>query len=98
MVEQPDDSIIAVAWYKPEEWADIRRLCPDLHGTYQEWLADAEAMIESLSKSIEGQVMKVDLTVDELRRWKRATGREVDSKVRSQLAMKAAERKHLMRP
>jgi hypothetical protein len=36
--------------------------------------------------------VKVVLTVDELRRWKRATGREVTSKVRGQLAVKLSKR------
>jgi hypothetical protein len=91
-MNQPD-IVIAVAWYKPEEWADLRRLCPDLDDTYQEWLTGAETAIAGISSATE-QVIKVVLTVDELRRWKRATGREVDAKVRSQLAVKAAKRNH----
>ncbi|CCE04183.1 hypothetical protein BRAS3843_1010007 [Bradyrhizobium sp. STM 3843] len=62
--------------------------------TYEEWLASAEAAIEELGGSLNMQIAKTLLTVDELRRWKRATGREVTGKIRSQLAVKAAKRHH----
>ncbi|MGJ4941381.1 hypothetical protein ACQR1W_12475 [Bradyrhizobium sp. HKCCYLS1011] len=91
-MEQPDTPVIAMAWYRPEEWADLRRLCPDLDDTYEEWLAQAEAAIEELGGSLNMQIVKTLLTADELRRWKRATGREVTGKIRSQLAVKAAKR------
>jgi hypothetical protein len=89
MMERSNVSVIAVAWFRPEEWPDLKRLCPDLQDTYQEWLANAEAGIEALGSPLKEQVVKIILTVDELRQWKRATGRKVDSKVRSNLAAKA---------
>jgi hypothetical protein len=89
-MERSNVSMIAVAWFRPEEWPDLKRLCPDLQDTYQEWLANAEAGIEALGSPLKEQVVKIVLTVDELRQWKRATGREVNSKVRSHLAVKAA--------
>jgi hypothetical protein len=96
-MERSNLSIIAVAWFRPEEWSDLKRLCPDLHETYQEWLTEAEATIEVLDsplKAQKAQVVKIVMTVDELRRWKRATGRDVDSTARSALAAKIAAKNH----
>jgi len=47
--------------------------------------------IEALGSPLKDQVVKVVLTADALRKWKRATGREVDSKVRARLAVKGAK-------
>ena len=93
-MERSNSSIIAVAWFRPEQWSDLQRLCPDLDDTYQEWLAKAEAAIEVLERSAEHQVVKIVLTVDLLRRWKRATGRKVDSKARRSLAANIAAQNH----
>ncbi|UFZ05417.1 hypothetical protein LQG66_03620 [Bradyrhizobium ontarionense] len=92
MTKEPSTIMIALAWYRPEEWEDIKQICPDLHDTYEEWLASAQATIEGLGSPLKEQVVKVVLTADELRKWKRATGRKVDGKVRSQLAAKHARK------
>jgi hypothetical protein len=95
-MEQPDDmeqsnvSMVAFAWFRPEEWHELKLICPDLHDTYEEWLANVHAAIEALGSPLKDQVVKVVLTADELRKWKRATGREVNSKVRARLAVKGA--------
>lgn len=92
-MEHSNIALAAVAWFRPDEWDDLKRLCPDLQDTYEEWVVSAEAGIENLGSPLKEQVVKVILTVDELRQWKRATGRKIDSKVRAELAMKiAAER------
>lgn len=83
---------IALAWYRPEEWEDIKLICPDLHDTYEEWLASAQDTIDALGNPLKDQVVKVVLTASELKKWKRATGRKVDGRVRSQLAAKRAEK------
>ncbi|WP_315737763.1 MULTISPECIES: hypothetical protein [unclassified Bradyrhizobium] len=77
---------IALAWFKPEEWEDIRRICPDLHDTYEEWLASAQEVIDTIGSRSDERIVKVILTAAELRKWQRATGRKVDGRVRSQLA------------
>jgi hypothetical protein len=92
MIMERSSTKIALAWYRPEEWADLKLICPDLHDTYEEWLASAQATIEGLSSTFKEQVVRVVLTADELRQWKRATGRKVDGKVRSQLAVKRASK------
>ncbi|MGC2775289.1 MAG: hypothetical protein WA418_06575 [Bradyrhizobium sp.] len=91
MIMERSSMVIALAWYRPEEWEDLKLICPDLHDTYEEWLASAQDTIEGLGP-LKEQVVKVVLTADELRKWKRATGRKVDSKVRSQLAIKRARK------
>lgn len=90
-MESSNDLVIAVAWYRAEEWAELRLLCTDLDDTYQDWLTGAEAAVEDL-KGKSFRVVKIFLTVDALRRWKRATGREIDGKTRSRLAERAARR------
>ncbi|MEH2562613.1 hypothetical protein [Bradyrhizobium sp. AZCC 2289] len=89
-MERSNVSVVALAWFRREEWNELKRICPDLHDTYEEWLADAQAGIEALGSPLKDQVVKVILTVDELRKWKRATGREIDGKVRARLAVKGA--------
>ncbi|MGJ5008661.1 hypothetical protein ACQR05_12890 [Bradyrhizobium oligotrophicum] len=83
---------IALAWFKPEEWDDIRRICPDLHDTYEEWLPSVQEVIDTIGDRPDQRVVKVILTAAELRTWQRATGRKVDGRVRSQLAAKRASR------
>ncbi|WP_257168392.1 hypothetical protein [Bradyrhizobium sp. SRS-191] len=84
--------VLGVAWFKREEWNEVKQICPDLHDTYDEWLANAEAVADGLASLDGHQVIKAILTADELRRWKRATGREVVGKVRSRLANKKARK------
>jgi hypothetical protein len=83
--------VIAFAWFRPEEWHELKRISPDLDDTYEEWLAKVHDIIEAMGSSLKDQVVKVVLTADALRKWKRATGREVDSRVRARLAAKVAE-------
>jgi hypothetical protein len=90
-MERSNVSVIALAWFRPEEWHEIKRICPDLPDTYEEWLADVHAAIEAMGSPLKDEVVKVVLTANALRKWKRATGREVDSKVRARLAAKGAE-------
>ena len=85
-------STITVAWFRPEEWSELKRLCPDLHDTYEEWLTNAEAGIEALGSPLKEQVVKIVLTVDDLEEWQRDTGREIDSAVRAELAMKGGSK------
>jgi hypothetical protein len=92
VIEASADMVVAIAWYQPDEWDQLRQLCPDLDDTYEEWLAAAQKAVEDLGDRLQGRIVKVVLTVDELRRWKRATGREVTSKVRGQLAVKLSKR------
>lgn len=87
MTDESNVSLVAVAWFRPEEWDQLKRVCSGLQNTYEEWLANAEAGIEGLGSPMKDHVVKIILTADELRKRKRATGRKIDSKERSRLAM-----------
>ena len=93
-MERSNIPMIAVAWFRPDEWRQIKRLCPDLQDTHAEWLANAEAGIEALGSPLKEQAVKVILTVDELRKWKQSTGRKVDARARANLAVKIAHKTH----
>jgi hypothetical protein len=54
--------MIAVAWFRADEWSKLRRLCPDLQDTYEEWLTNAKAGIAAWGGRPE-QIHKVILTV-----------------------------------
>jgi hypothetical protein len=93
-MERSNISMIAVAWFRTDEWRQIKRLCPDLQDTYAEWLANAEAGIDALGSPLKEQAIKVILTVDELRKLKRSTGSKVDAKARANLAVRIAHKIH----
>ena len=90
-------SLIAVAWFRADEWDQLKRICPDLQDSYEEWLANASAGIEALGSPLKEQVVKVVLTVDELRQWERSSGRKVDAKARAELAGRRANKEHSTR-
>jgi hypothetical protein len=85
---------IAVAWFRKEDWAELKQLCPpdDLQDTYEEWLANAQQGIKAAGFS-EHDVQKVILTPDDLREWKAANDGEINSSVRARLAAEAAHRR-----
>ena len=68
-------SVIALAWFRPEEWHEIKRICPDLPDTYEEWLADVHAAIEAMGSPLKDEVVKVVLTADALRFIESTTAR-----------------------
>ena len=93
-MERSNISMFAVAWFRPDEWRQLKRVCPDLQATYAEWLANAEAGIEALGSPLKEQAVKVILTLDELRKLKRSTGRKVDASARADIAARIAHKKH----
>ena len=93
-MEQSNTIRMAAAWFRPDEWRQIKRVCPDLQDTHAEWLSNAEAGIEAFGSPLKEQVIKVILTVDELRKWKRSTGRKVDARARAELAVRITHKKH----
>jgi len=85
-----------VAWFKPDEWAELRTMCPDLQETYAEWLANTLAGIKGLGAS-EHDIEKVILTVSDLREWQAANGGKIDSKVRANLAGEVSAKRKVTR-
>ena len=62
---------IGVAWYRPDQWEQMRKLSDDsdrLEGTYEQWLSYAERQLAEL-RSRGCRVQKVDVDLDELLKW-----------------------------
>ena len=85
-------SMVAVAWFRADEWSELKRLCPDLQDTHEEWLANAEAGIATWGGRPE-QIHKIILTVKDLIDFQKATGRKIDSKMRAELAVRLAHQR-----
>jgi hypothetical protein len=79
----------AVAWFRRDDWRDLKRLCPDLEDTFGEWLANTKIGLQALKLS-ERDVDKVILTPDDLRDWRAANVGEINSQVRAKLAIELA--------
>jgi hypothetical protein len=86
-----DKPVVAIVWYRPEQWQRIRDIAADseeFENSYIAWLQTAEEK----AKEIEGRglrVEKVDLDSEKLIRWCNERGLENDAKARS---LYAAER------
>jgi hypothetical protein len=91
-----ENSVVAayyVAWFRPDEWREVKLACPDLHDTYEEWHTNAEAGV--LAFAAQGDhVEKVILTADELGRRERATGRKVDPRDRMIMAVEIGKERN----
>ena len=85
-------AVIAVAWFRPDEWEDLKRICPDLLDTYEEWLATAVTSIAAIESPYKEQIVKIILTAEDLRRWQQSTGQRVDARARSQIAARLARK------
>ena len=51
---------IAVAWYSPQHWAEMKRISSDadvFHATYEAWVDDLVRLAQSLNQ--EGRVIRV---------------------------------------
>ena len=86
----------SVSWFRPEEWPELKTICPDLQDTHAEWLANTLDGLKGLGLG-EHDVDKVILTVADLRQWQAANGGKVDSKVRAYLAGDAAAKRKATR-
>ena len=81
-----------IAWFRPEDWSELKAICSDLQDTYDEWLSNAEAGVKALGLG-PYDFEKVILTPDILRDWQATNGGEINSKVRGALAIEIAKRK-----
>ena len=80
---------IPVAWFRREDWFELKGICVDLQDTYDEWLANAESNVAALD-DVADLVDKVVLTLDRLRQHYQAIGRKLDAKERADIAFKLA--------
>src|SRR2546425_12121161 len=84
----PESAIIALAWYRPDQWALLRAMSADaevLEDVYDSWLAFASQQ----QRDLEGRgftVRRVDVDVAELVRWCEQAGKSVDASARAEFA------------
>jgi len=79
---------IAIAWYKPEQWALLKACSVDkevIEDTFEEWVTNAEVQFEGLKK--EGlNIHKVVIDMDALVAWCRDNDLPVDAESRAKYA------------
>ena len=83
---EPPPTVVGVAWYRREDWDDVRRLCDQanqLQDTYDEWLADAEDALRRLAKRGIA-VKKVFIAPSEFVAWCLVRARERNAEARSE--------------
>jgi hypothetical protein len=85
-----EESVVAMAWYRPDQWALLRAVSADgerLEGSYEEWLAFAsEELRELQARGL--QVRRIDVEVAALVRWCNSQGRLVDGEARAEYALR----------
>jgi hypothetical protein len=88
MIETPIRHI--VAWFRPEDWEELKILCPDgLHDTYEEWFENVQAGLKGLGVT-EDDIEKSILTPNDLKNWQASNVGPIDSMVRAHLAVELA--------
>jgi hypothetical protein len=79
---------IAIAWYKPEQWALLKAYSTDkevIEDTFEEWAEHAEKQFEGMRK--EGLKMhKVVIDIDALVAWCKERDLPLNAEARSQYA------------
>jgi hypothetical protein len=89
--EPKEETVIAIAWYRPEQWRRVRDIATDadeLEASYVEWVQVAEEKFKQL-RSSGLRVEKVDVHSEELILWCNERGLENNGQARS---LYAAER------
>jgi len=80
---------IAYAWYKPEQWHQLRAVSIDrdrLEDTFEEWATMAEASLANIHKASGLNTFKIIIDVNELVAWCKKEGKVIDGAARSELA------------
>ena len=83
-----DEIVIAVVWYRPEQWKRVRDISTDEEGfeeSYAEWLQQAKERFEVLLRS-GMRVEKVDVDSEQLILWCNERGVENNANARTQYA------------
>lgn len=86
--EAKDEVIIAVVWYRPEQWQRVRDIATDheeFEESYAEWLEQAEEKLKDL-KSVGMRVEKVDVDSEQLILWCNERGLENNANARTRYA------------
>jgi hypothetical protein len=78
--------LVALAWFRREDYAEIRRLCvDDLDPTFEGWQARITLRLQAL-EAAGVKVEKVIILPGELQGWAREQGLRIDSQARASLA------------
>jgi len=86
--EAQEEMIIAVVWYRPEQWQRVRDIATDadeLEASYAEWVQVAEEKLKEL-RSSGLRVEKVDMDSEKLILWCNERGLENNGQARSRYA------------
>jgi hypothetical protein len=86
----------AMAWFRREDFAQIKALMSDghkLHKTWEEWTAAAEAGQKHF-EATGTVVIRVFIIPDEFAAWCRLRGRDLDAKARIDFAVEVAGKQH----
>ena len=96
MNEHESGTVVGIAWYRPEQWGQLRNAVVDpevLEDTHEEWLEIAQQTVLDLAR--EGmRAERIDVDVDELASWCRETGRALDGAARAQYATERLRQEH----
>jgi hypothetical protein len=88
---QPLRRHIVMAWFRSEDWKEIKDLCPreDLQDTYEDWYENVQGGLKGLGVT-EDEIEKSILTPDDLRNWQALNVGPINSLVRMRLAIELA--------
>ncbi len=85
---------VGVAWYKPDQWQELLAVSVDkdkLEATYDEWVEEAERVINELRR--QGlHIVKVDVNIEELVAWCQSQNIPVNGEARSMYAAHKLQR------
>jgi len=87
-------TVIGIAWYEPDEWADLRSVAPDadkLEATHSEWLALAEQSVRELRRA-GYRPYRIPVKVAALQAWCETLGRHPDASSRAEYASAELQR------
>jgi hypothetical protein len=87
---------IGIAWYRREDWDELRRLFVDtdvLPDTYNSWLSVAEKLVQNITRQ-GGIAEKVYIEPREFARWCAVRGLDIDAKARTRYANEFVARKY----
>jgi hypothetical protein len=88
---QPLRRHIVMAWFRSEDWEEIKALCPrdDLQDAYESWYEHVQGGLKGLGVT-EDEIEKSILTPDDLRNWQALNVGPINSLVRMRLAIELA--------
>ncbi len=84
---------LALAWYRQDQWQLLLDYSTDsdkLERTYQEWLEHAEEQVNEL-RNDGHNVVKIDVDIEELKKWCEGSDKPVDGYTRSEYAVYLAQ-------